>query len=193
MDVWSTTTRAVRWAARSSKNKLFVFGDFLRTSDHESATTIATIPFYNVANGNINLSKYSGQVYDPNTGDTADCLGSAANASCGTGRIPFAGNLIPMTNPALSTVGLTVLQDLDVLARNPQTNLSSAAYIAGATTNNFSANLPFSKDAISYDIKSDYTITPEGPLERALQPSEHDHLPGAALRRVPGRPRRRRI
>jgi len=141
------------------KNKLFIFGDFLRTSDHESTTTIATIPFYNVTNGNLNLSEYSGQVYDPNTGDTADCVGSTANNACGAGRTPFAGNLIPMTNAGISKVGLTVLQDLDTLARNPKTNLSSAAYVAGATTNNFSSNLPFSKDAISYDIKSDYAIT----------------------------------
>ena len=111
-----------------------------------------------MTNGNIDLSEYSGQVYDPNTGDTADCVGSAANNSCGTGRVAFAGNLIPMTNPGLSTVGLTVLQDLDTLARNAKTNLASAAYIAGATTNNFSQNLPFSKDAISYDIKSDFKI-----------------------------------
>jgi hypothetical protein len=148
------------------KNKLFFFGDFLRTSDHESTTTITTIPFYNVTNGNINLSEYSGQVYDPNTGDTADCVGSTANNACGTGRKAFAGNLIPTTNPGISTVGLTVLKDLDTLARNPQTNLSSAAYVAGATANNFSANLPFSKDAISYDIKSDYTL------------SSKDHLSG---------------
>jgi hypothetical protein len=148
------------------KNKLFIFGDFLRTSDHESTTTIATIPFYNVTNGNLNLSEYSGQVYDPNTGDTADCVGSTANNACGTGRTAFAGNLIPTTNPGISPVGLTVLQDLDALARNPKTNLSSAAYIAGATTNNFSSNLPFSKDTISFDIKSDYTL------------SERDHLSG---------------
>ena len=148
------------------KDKLFIFGDFLRSSDHESATTIATIPFYNVANGNINLSEYSGQVYDPNTGDTADCVGSTANNACGTGRTPFAGNLIPTTNPGISKVGLAVLQDLDTLARSPSTNLSSAAYLAGATTNNFSQNLPFSKDAISYDIKSDYTL------------NQKDHLSG---------------
>ena len=148
------------------KNKLFVFGDFLRTSDHESTTTIATIPFYNVANGYINESEYSGQIYDPNTGDTADCLPGGTASKCGTGRTPFAGNLIPVTNAGLSKVGLTVLSDLDALARNPQTNLSSVAYLAGETTNNFSANLPFSKDAISYDIKSDYTM------------SAKDHLSG---------------
>ena len=148
------------------KNRLFFFGDFLRVSDHESSTTNANIPFYNVTNGNINLSGYSGQVYDPNTGDTADCLGGATASKCGTGRVPFAGNLIPMTNAGLSKVGLTVLQDLDALARSSTTNLASAKYIAGTTTNNFSQNLPFSKDYISYDIKSDYTI------------SEKDHLSG---------------
>jgi hypothetical protein len=141
------------------KNRLFIFGDFLRVSDHESATATTTIPFYNVVNGNINLSGYKGQVYDPNTGDTADCVGTAANSSCGTGRTAFAGNLIPTTNAGISTVGKTVLQDLDTLARNSKTNLASAAYIAGATSNNFSANLPFHKDATSYDIKSDYKIS----------------------------------
>jgi len=150
------------------KNKLFVFGDFLRVSDHESATTITTIPYYNVTTvagvNYIDLSKYSGQVYDPNTGDTADCVGNATTAACGTGRAAFAGNLIPTTNAGISPVALTVLKDLDALARNSQTNLSSAAYIAGAATNNFSANLPFSKDATSYDIKSDYTISPKDNL-----------------------------
>ena len=142
------------------KDKLFIFGDFLRTSDHESSTTTTNIPYYNVANGNIDLSKYSGQIYDPNTGDTADCLGGAATpANCGTGRTAFAGNLIPTTNTSISKVGLAVLQDLDVLARSSKTNLASAAYIAGTTTNNFSQNLPFHKDAISYDIKADYTVT----------------------------------
>jgi hypothetical protein len=141
------------------KDKLFAFGDFLRVSDHEASTTTTTIPFYNVVGGNISLAAYSGQVYDPNTGDTADCATGAANpANCGSGRTAFVGNQIPLSNPGISPVGLTVLQDLDALARNPATNLASARYIAGATTNNFSSNLPFSKDAISYDIKVDYAI-----------------------------------
>jgi hypothetical protein len=159
------------------KDKLFIFGDFLRTSDHESGTTNATIPFYNVitaASGPyagqqvLSLSEYSGQVYDPTTGDEADCAGAAPNASCGTGRTAFAGNLIPMSELTSlpSQTGLTVLKDLDALARNSKTNYASAAYEAGATTNNFSSNLPFSKDAISYDIKSDYSI------------SAKDHLSG---------------
>ncbi len=140
------------------KDKLFAFGDFLRVSDHEASTVTQNIPFYNVANGVLNLSGYSGQVYDPNTGVTATCAGGAG-AVCGTGRTPFAGNLIPLSNPGISPVGLTVLQQLDAIARNPQLNLASAKYIAGITTNNFSQNSPFSKDSISYDIKSDYAIS----------------------------------
>jgi hypothetical protein len=149
------------------KNKLFAFGDFLRVSDHEETTFNTNIPFYNVVGNSVNLSGYSGQVYDPNTGDTADCLvGAASPTNCGTGRTPFAGNVIPLSNPGISPVATTVFQDLDALARNPKTNLAYAKYIAGTTTNNFSANLPFHKDVYSYDIKSDYTIT------------EKDHLSG---------------
>ena len=146
------------------KDKLFFFADFLRVSDHESSTVIENVPYYNVTNNVLNLSGYSGQVYDPNTGDTADCVVATAGSACGTGRTAFAGNLIPLSNPGISPVSLTVLQDIDALARNPKTNLAAATYISGATTNNFSANLPFSKDAISYDIKSDYSITPKDHL-----------------------------
>ncbi len=156
------------------KDKLFIFGDFLRVSDHESATTTTTIPYYNVVGGYIDLSKYAGQIYDPNSGpNVAACTGLTSNANCGIGRTAFANNQIPLTNPGLAGVapgsigvGLSVLQQLDALARNPKTNLASAAYVSGATSNNYSANLPFSKDFISYDIKGDYTIT------------QKDHLSG---------------
>ncbi len=147
------------------KDKLFFFGDFLRVSDHESSTTNTTIPFYNVTNGSLNLSGYKGQVYDPNTGATATCNNpSAGGLTCGTGRTLFAGNLIPLSNAGINPVSLKVLQMIDAQARNPAINLASAAYIAGTTTNNFSQNLPFSKDSISYDIKSDYTISPKDHL-----------------------------
>lgn len=147
------------------KDKLFIFGDFLRVSDHEASTVNTNIPFYNVSAGVLSLSGYSGQVYDPNTGVTANCTGGSGTApACGTGRTPFAGNQIPLSNSGISPIALTVLQKLDALARSPQTNLASAAYIAGKTTNNFSQNSPFSKDFISYDIKSDYTLSQKSHL-----------------------------
>jgi hypothetical protein len=148
------------------RDKLFFFGDFLRVSDHEETAFTTNIPYYNVVNGNLNLSGYSGKVYDPNTGDVADCQGGPNPANCGVGRTQFAGNIIPLSNPGVSPVAVKVFQDLDTLARNPATNLFASKYIAGAITNNFSANLPFHKDAYSYDIKSDYSIT------------EKDHLSG---------------
>ena len=149
------------------KDKLFFFGDFLRVSDHEEANTIATIPYYNVVGGAIDLSGYSGQVYDPNTGtNVADCKGGANPNNCGLGRTAFTRNQIPLTNTGLSPISLKVIQGIDAIARNPAANLASARYIAGTTTNNFSANLPFHKDMLSYDIKSDYNIT------------QRDHLSG---------------
>ena len=147
------------------KDKLFFFGDFLRVSDHEASTVNTNIPFYNVSGGVLSLSGYSGQVYDPNTGVTANCKGGGTTTpACGTGRTPFANNQIPLSNPGVSPIALTVLQQLDALARNPQTNLASASYIAGITTNNFSQNSPFNKDSYSYDIKGDYTISQKSHL-----------------------------
>jgi hypothetical protein len=149
------------------KNKLFIFGDFLRVSDHEETSFTTNIPYYNVVGGNLNLGGYSGQVYDPNSGTPASIAACASGtAGCGVGRTIFAGNSIPLTNPGVSPIAVTVFTKLDALARNPATNLNSARYIAGTTTNNFSANLPFHKDAYSYDIKSDYAI------------SSKDHLSG---------------
>lgn len=148
-------------------NRLFLFGDFLRTSDHEASTVVTSIPYYNVVNGNIDLSTMKGQVYDPNTGVTASCSTNVASSPvCGTGRTAFTNNQVPLTNPGISATALKVLQLLDAQARNPQVNLAAATYITGSTTNNFSQNLPFNKDSISYDLKSDYTIT------------QRDHLSG---------------
>jgi hypothetical protein len=146
------------------KDKLFFFGDFLRTSDHESSFANYTIPYYNVVGGNLDLSKYAGSVYDPNTGNTANCNGAAVSAACGTGRTAFANNQIPLTNPGISKASLAVLQAVDAVARDPKQNISAAQYAAGVLTNNFSQNTPFSKDSISYDIKSDYAMSAKNHL-----------------------------
>jgi hypothetical protein len=141
------------------KNKLFIFGDLLRVSDHEEANTTTTVPYYNVSNNVLSMAGYKGQVYDPNTGDTADCHGGSSPSNCGVGRVAFAGNQIPLSNAGISPVSVKVFQEIDALARSSKTNLNSAAYLNGATSNNFSANLPFHKDMWSYDIKADYNIT----------------------------------
>ncbi|WP_263378303.1 TonB-dependent receptor [Granulicella paludicola] len=156
------------------KDKLFIFGDVLRVSDHEEANTLTNIPFYNVVGNSLSLAGYPGQVYDPNTGDTADCLpGAATPANCGAGRTAFAGNVIPLSNAGLSPISLKVFQQIDALARNPATNQNYQTYINGTTSNNFSANLPFHKDIWSYDIKSDYNISSKDHLSGRFS---HQHI-----------------
>ena len=136
------------------KDKLFLFGDYLRTVDHEAISNTFTIPpptFYTPnAAGFIDLSapllaNGTGQIYDPNTGD-----------SKGAGRTPFVNNQIPIGR--VNAVSLALLKGL------PQPNRNQT--LLAAPTNNYVTNLPFRKTTDSYDIKSDYSI------------NENNHLSG---------------
>lgn len=130
------------------KDKLFFYGDYFRTADHERTTNTLTIPFpkYYTANANgfIDLSDLPTQVYDPATGDPVT----------GAGRTPFAGNLIPKAR--VNQVALGLLQKLP----QPNQNLNTLS----APSNNYFVNSPFSKDANTYDGKIDYQATPKDHL-----------------------------
>ncbi|GGA79719.1 hypothetical protein GCM10011507_33660 [Edaphobacter acidisoli] len=141
------------------KDKLFFFGDYLTTSDHELTSGTYTIPdprYYTPnANGFIDLSAaltgtpnangyQTGQVFNPTTGD-----GTAAHP-----RTPFVNNQIPfsMVNP----VSLAILQKVDAAAPahgtlNPNAPLSNPA-------NNYTDTLPFTKGAKSFDVKMDFAM-----------------------------------
>ncbi|WP_255460599.1 TonB-dependent receptor [Edaphobacter albus] len=129
-------------------NKLFLFGDYLRTTDREAiANTFTIVPtqFYTPnAQGNIDLSgpldtaKKTGQIYDPATGN-AD----------GTGRQPFVNNQIPISR--VNPISLAILQQMP----KPNQNLTNLA----APTNNYVINLPFTKDTQSFDLKGDYSLS----------------------------------
>jgi len=95
------------------KDKLFFFGDYLGTSDHETVSNTLTIPdaryFTPNAQGNIDLSSMltgsanangfrTGQVFDPSTG----------NGTAGGPRTPFANNLIPISR--VNPVSLDILR-----------------------------------------------------------------------------------
>lgn len=128
-------------------NKVFLFGDYLRTTDREAiSNTFSIVPsaFYtpNSAgfidlSGPLDTSKKTGQIYDPATGN-AD----------GTGRQPFANNQIPISR--VNPVSLAMLQMLP----KPNKNTSNLA----SPTNNYVVNLPFTKDTQSFDLKSDYDV-----------------------------------
>lgn len=123
------------------KNKLFFFGDFLRTTDHEANANTETIPSQLSRTGNLSEALGGSSpalVYDPTTGDPAT----------GVGRTPFPGNVIPTNR--LNPIALKIL----ALVPNP-----NEAYNTAAPSNNYFALLPFHKDTDFTDGKIDYNIT----------------------------------
>jgi hypothetical protein len=152
------------------KNKLFFFGDYLHTSDHESVSSTFTIPdsryFTPNAQGFIDLGATltgaanssgfkTGQVFDPATGN-----GLSATTPGGTPRTPFTNNLIPFNR--VNPVSLSILQKLNAAAAqygklNPNLPLSNP-------TNNYTTTLPFTKSFNSFDIKIDFAMNEKNHL-----------------------------
>ena len=78
------------------KDKLFFYGDYYRSPDHEANSNILTIPppqwytpnasgFIDLS-GPLNTGTGKGQIFDPATGDAS-----------GAGRTPFPNNQIPIS------------------------------------------------------------------------------------------------
>jgi hypothetical protein len=143
------------------KNKLFFFGDYLGTSDHEKIGNTFTIPdarYYTPnAQGNIDLSAAltggGGQIYDPSTGD-------GNGTGPGHQRTPFPNNQIPFSR--VNPISLAILKGINAAAATngiltPNAPLSSP-------TNNYTSNLPFTKGTNSFDIKIDWGINEKNHL-----------------------------
>ena len=113
------------------KNKLFYFGDFLRTTDHEANANRETIPDAAVRTGNLSAS--GTVIYDPATGN-AD----------GSNRAPFAGNVIPASR--INPISAKILS----LVPAPTST---------ATNSNYFALLPYHKDTNSFDVKTDWVAS----------------------------------
>jgi hypothetical protein len=139
------------------KDRLFFYGDYFHTADHEANSNTLTIPFRSYytpnANGFIDLSPLlgsngQGQIYDP---DTTQISGNGTVT-----RTPFPNNQIPANrvNP--------VSANLLGLLPAPNENLTSVS----SPSNNYFAVLPFRKSADTFDIKLDDQLT------------EKDHLSG---------------
>jgi hypothetical protein len=137
------------------KDKLFFFGDYLGTSDHELVAGTFTIPdsrYYTAnAQGNIDLSAAlsgtTGQIYDPATGD-------GNGTGPGHQRTPFVNNQIPFNR--VNPVSLKILQMVNAAAPlhgtlNPNAPLGNPA-------NNYTDTLPFTKGTNSFDIKVDWAL-----------------------------------
>src|SRR5580700_1732062 len=75
------------------KNKLFFFADYLKVYDHEANTNLTTIPTLPLRSGDLSASATA--IYNPFSGDTADCLPGGIAKNCGTGRQQIAATSAP--------------------------------------------------------------------------------------------------
>jgi hypothetical protein len=131
------------------KNKLFIFGDYLKVMDHEGNTNLVTIPPNPWRTGD--FSGASTIIYDPTSGNPLD----------GTGRTPFGGNIVPT-----SRINLVSQK---ILALLPPTNES---FNIASPSNNYYAALPFTKTTDSFDEKLDYNITDRNRLSERFSYSK---------------------
>jgi hypothetical protein len=148
------------------KDKLFFFGDYLRTTDSEKVSSTFTVPdarWYTNAGGTPGCSDLAGcvdlsgalvgttgQIYDPNTGD-----GTAAHP-----RTAFTNNQVPYSR--INPVSLTMLQDLN--AAFPKFGKLNSTLPLSNPSNNYTTNLPFTKNANSFDAKVDWIISEKNNL-----------------------------
>lgn len=144
------------------KDKLFFFGDYQHSVDHELTSNTFTIPdaryFTPNAQGFIDLSPVlgatnssgfrAGQVFDPATGDGRKV------ADGGTPRTAFANNLIPISR--VNPISLDILKRVNAAAA--QYGKLNTSLPMSAPANNYSSNLPFQRSTDSWDTKIDYTL-----------------------------------
>ncbi len=119
------------------KNKIFIFGDYLRVMDHEANTNNVEIPPNAWRTGDLS-SVTNSVIYDPASGNPLD----------GTGRTPFPNNVIPSNR--INPVSAAILNLL------PPTN---ETYNINAISNNYFALLPYQKTTDSFDEKLDWSLS----------------------------------
>ena len=128
------------------KDKTFFFVDFLRTTDHEGSFQRLGVPTVAMKNGDFSDPVLT-NIYDPMTGNTADCLPGGNANNCGKGRTQFPHNVIPATR--LDPVATRLLALLP--APNANQNLSTTQKYS----NNFLESAPFNQDINTFDVKID--------------------------------------
>ena len=141
------------------KDKLFFFGDYQGSSDHETVTGQFAIPdprYYTAnAQGFVDLSAMlsgtansngfrTGQIFDPATG----------TGIAGSPRQPFVNNQIPANR--INPISLDILKRVNAAALQFGSLNTSAAL--GNPSNNYTTTLPFTKGTKSWDTKIDYTL-----------------------------------
>jgi hypothetical protein len=129
------------------KNKLFFFVDWERSLQRQLASVTQSVPTDNLRTGN--FAGAGTTIYDPTTG-----------TATGTGRTPFAGNIIPTTEISTAAAKMTALI--------PQPNINGTAI-----SNNYFAtgDLAFTRDNV--DMKINYNPTEKSSIfgRYSIEPS----------------------
>lgn len=149
------------------KGKTFFFVDYLRTTNNSAQLQRLSIPTAAERNGDFSDAALS-KIFDPTTGDTADCLPGGNPKLCGTGRTQFVASSNPGSpnyNPACTLAAgcpnIIPINRLDPIALkilgmmplpNSNQNLAGTAKFA----QNFVDNTGFYQDNNSFDIKIDH-------------------------------------
>ena len=128
------------------KNKTFFFFDFLRTTDHEGQFQRFGVPSAAMKGGDFSDPALT-KIFDPQTGDTLDCLPGGNARKCGEGRTQFPGNRIPGNR--IDPIAATLLG----LVPLPNANLNAPG--GQRYSNNFLETTNFIQDNKSFDIKID--------------------------------------
>jgi hypothetical protein len=115
------------------RNKVFFFGSYESTRDKQNATRTISVPTEALRRGDLSASV--NPIYDPATG--------AAN---GTGRTPFAGNIIP--DNRIDPIAKKIISLM------PTPNLPGE-------TNNYFAAAPFEFNRWTIDTKVNWNATPK--------------------------------
>lgn len=124
------------------RNKLFYFGSYEGDWNHSSDSAVLSIPGPRELSGDFTGS--SNPIYDPLTGNVANCLAGGVSADCAKDRTPFPGNTIPKSR--IDPVTSRIIPNI------PATN------IAGSI-NNFYMNRLTIYNLHKIDTKFDYNAT----------------------------------
>ncbi len=155
------------------KNKLFYFGSYEGNFLRELGERTVTVPTAAMMNGD--FSALANKIFDPATGDTADCLPGGIPKLCGTGRAQFFATSDPSRpdyNAACTSASpgysngncpnIIPTARLDPMGRNIQKLLlpSGGPNLPGFT-NNYFATGDFDSTRHIIDSKVDWQVDPK--------------------------------
>ncbi|MEO8736164.1 MAG: TonB-dependent receptor [Edaphobacter sp.] len=128
------------------KGKTFFFVSFLEHTQHLGESYQLNVPTAALRGGDFRGPGLT-PIYDPRTGDTADCLPGGNAKLCGTGRTQFPNNVIP--SGRISSVAKALLAYVPP-PNSGQNSTGSALY-----THNLIANSVFVQTLPDLDVKID--------------------------------------